>query len=48
MFLSKIWFMLIALTAGVAVTVALVAPRPVVQKLVVLEGQRLDRAQYAA
>jgi hypothetical protein len=47
MFLSKIWFMLIALTAGVAVTIALVAPRPVVQKLAVAEGQRLDRAQYA-
>src|SRR5215471_20489412 len=38
MFLSKIWFILIAL----------VAPRPAVQKLGVLEGQRLDRAQYAA
>ncbi len=48
MFLSKIWFILIALTAGLAVTVALVAPRPAVQKLSALEGQRLDRAQYAA
>jgi hypothetical protein len=48
MFLSKIWFILIALLAGVAVTVALVAPRPAVQKLALLEGQRLDRAQYAA
>jgi hypothetical protein len=48
MFLSKIWFILIALVAGVAVTFALVAPRPAVQKLGVLEGQRLDRAQYAA
>jgi hypothetical protein len=48
MFLSKIWFMLIALAAGLAVTVALVAPRPAVQKLSTLEGQRLDRAQYAA
>jgi hypothetical protein len=48
MFLSKIWFILIALLAGVAVTMALVAPRPVVQKLALLEGQRLDRAQYAA
>ena len=47
MFLSKIWFILIALTAGLAVTVALVAPRPVVQRLSTLEGQRLDRAQYA-
>jgi hypothetical protein len=48
MFLSKIWFILIALIAGVAVTFALIAPRPAVQKLGVLEGQRLDRAQYAA
>ena len=48
MFLSKIWFILIALVAGVALTLALIAPRPVVQKLGVLEGQRLDRAQYAA
>jgi hypothetical protein len=48
MFLSKIWFILIALAAAVAVTFALVAPRPAVQQLAVLEGQRLDRAQYAA
>src|SRR5215831_13275927 len=48
MFLSKIWFILIALVSGVAVTFALIAPRPAVQKLAVLEGQRLDRAQYAA
>src|SRR6266700_6185532 len=48
MFLTKIWFILIALAAGVAVTVALVAPRPAVQKLATLEGQRLDRSQYAA
>ncbi|HVV48482.1 MAG TPA: cache domain-containing protein, partial [Polyangia bacterium] len=48
MFLSKIWFILIALGCAVAVTFALVAPRPAVQKLASLEGQRLDRAQYAA
>jgi Double sensory domain of two-component sensor kinase len=48
MFLSKIWFILVALLAGVAVTMAVVAPRPAVQKLASLEGQRLDRAQYAA
>ena len=48
MFLSKIWFILIALVAAVAGTFALVAPRPAVQKLAALEGQRLDRAQYAA
>src|SRR5215831_16982335 len=48
MFLSKIWFILIALLSGVAVTFALIAPRPAVQKLGVLEAQQLDRAQYAA
>ena len=48
MFLTKIWFFLLAFAAALAVTFALVAPRPVVQKLSVLEGQRLDRAQYAA
>ncbi|HVZ88533.1 MAG TPA: cache domain-containing protein, partial [Polyangia bacterium] len=48
MFLSKIWFILIALVSAVAGTFALVAPRPAVQKLATLEGQRLDRAQYAA
>ena len=48
MFLSKIRFILIALVAAVAGTFALVAPRPAVQKLAALEGQRLDRAQYAA
>jgi Double sensory domain of two-component sensor kinase len=48
MFLSKIWFILIALVAAVAVTFALVAPSPAVRKLEALEGQRLDRAQYAA
>jgi hypothetical protein len=48
MFLTKIWFFLIALALAVAVTFAVIAPRPIVQKLSVLEGQRLDRAQYAA
>ncbi len=48
MFLSKIWFILIALVSAVAVTFALVAPSPAVRKLEALEGQRLDRAQYAA
>jgi len=48
MFLSKIWFILIAVGCAVAMTFALVAPRPAVQKLAGLEGQRLDRAQYAA
>ncbi len=48
MFLSKIWFILIALVSAVAGTFALIAPRPAVQKLGALEGQRLDRAEYAA
>lgn len=48
MFLSKIWFTIVALMAGVALTIALAAPRPIVKKLAELEGQRLDRAEYAA
>src|SRR6185369_2382196 len=48
MFLSKIWFVLVALFAGFALSIALTAPRPMAQKLEELEGQRLDRAQYAA
>ena len=47
MFLSKIWFILVALFAGVALSIALTAPRPMVQKLEEMEGQRLDRAEYA-
>src|SRR6516162_9405937 len=48
MFLSKIWFILIALISAVAATFALVAPKPAVRNLEALEKQRLDRAQYAA
>jgi hypothetical protein len=48
MFLSKIWFVLVGLLAGVAVTAAFVAPRPADRRIEHLEGQRLDRAQYAA
>jgi len=48
MFLSKIWFVLIGLLAGVAVTAAFVAPRPADRRIEQLEGQRMDRAQYAA
>jgi hypothetical protein len=48
MFLSKIWFVLVALLAGVAITAAFVAPRSADRMLLELEGQRLDRAQYAA
>src|SRR5688500_2835829 len=48
MFLSKIWFVLVGLLAAVATTAAFVAPRSADRKIVELEGQRLDRAQYAA
>jgi hypothetical protein len=48
MFLSKIWFVLVGLLAGVALTAAFVAPRPADRRIEQLEGQRLDRAQYAA
>ena len=47
MILSKIWFILVALFAGLAHSIALTAPRPMVQRLQELEGQRLDRAEYA-
>jgi hypothetical protein len=48
MFLSKIWFVLVGLLAAVAMTAAFVAPRPADRRIEQLEGQRLDRAQYAA
>jgi hypothetical protein len=48
MFLSKIFFILLALAAAIAATFAVIAPRPFERKLGALEGQRLDRAQYAA
>lgn len=48
MFLSKIWFVLIGLVAGVATMAAFVAPRTADRRIEHLEGQRLDRAQYAA
>src|SRR6185295_8127406 len=48
MFLSKIWFILVGIVAGVALTAAFVAPRPADRRIEQLEGQRLDRAQYAA
>jgi hypothetical protein len=47
-FLSKIWFVVIGIVAGVALTAAFVAPRPADRRIEQLEGQRLDRAQYAA
>ncbi len=48
MFLSKIFFVLVGLLAGAATMAALVAPRSADRRIVELEGQRLDRAQYAA
>jgi hypothetical protein len=48
MFLSKIWFVLVGLCAVVATTAAFVAPRSANRTIMELEGQRLDRAQYAA
>ena len=48
MFLSKIWFILVGLLAGIAVTAAFVAPGPADRRIAQLEGQRMDRAQYAA
>jgi hypothetical protein len=47
MFLSKIWLILVTVVGGVALSIALTAPRPMAQKLEELEGQRLDRSQYA-
>lgn len=41
MFLSKIWFFLVALAAAVALTVALVLPRPAQRTLIEEEQQRL-------
>src|SRR5678815_2424527 len=48
MFLSKIFFILLALVAAIAATFAVIAPRPFERRMGTLEGQRLDRAQYAA
>jgi hypothetical protein len=48
MFLSKIFFILLALVAAIAATFAVIAPRPFERRMGALEGQRLDRAQYAA
>jgi hypothetical protein len=48
MFLSKIFFILLALAAAIAATFAVIAPRPFERRMGTLEGQRLDRAQYAA
>jgi hypothetical protein len=48
MFLSKIWFVLVGLVAAVAVSAAFIAPRSADRRVTELEGQRLDRAQYAA
>ena len=47
MILSKLWFILVALTASVALTIAFVAPRSAGRQLGVTEAVGLDRAQYA-
>ncbi len=41
MFLAKIWFFLVALVAAIAMTIALVLPRPAQRTLVAEEQQRL-------
>lgn len=41
MFLSKIWFFIVALAAAIALTIALVMPRPAQRTLVAEEQQRL-------
>lgn len=41
MFLAKIWFFLISLVAAIAITIALVLPRPAQRTLVAEEQQRL-------
>lgn len=48
MFLSKIWFILIGLLAGIALLIAFVAPHPANRRIEKMEGLRLDRAQYTA
>src|SRR4029078_11821811 len=47
MFSSKSFFILLALAAAIAATFAVIAPRPFERRMGTLEGQRLDRAQYA-
>lgn len=44
MFWSKIWFFLVAVVAALAITVALVMPRPAERAAVAAEGKRLRRA----
>ncbi|MDZ4696173.1 MAG: MXAN_5187 family protein [Deltaproteobacteria bacterium] len=48
MFLNKLWFILVALTAGVSLTVAFLAPQSAGRQLKQAEASGLDRAQYAA
>ena len=48
MFLSKIWFVLVGLLASLSLAAAFVVPRAADRRILELEGQRLDRAQYAA
>lgn len=44
MYLTKIWFLLVAVFATVALTLALVMPRPAERTALVVEGARLERA----
>ncbi len=44
MFLSKIWFFLVALAAAIALTIALVMPRPAQRQLETEETARLTTA----
>ena len=44
MFLSKIWFVIVAVLAAVAVTIALVVPRPAQRDVAAAEKQRLQRS----
>jgi hypothetical protein len=48
MFWSKLWLFLVTLVAGLAVAVALLAPRPLERDLEREAGARLERAQHAA
>ena len=48
MFLSKIWFFLVAVIAAVCLSVALTMPRPAERKVLDTENERLVRARWGA
>jgi len=48
MFLTRLWFIIVALIGAVALVVAFVAPRSASRQLAHVEARGLDRAQYAA